>query len=136
MDKIGPMVEINRIRELAGADLVDPDDVTALARGQHRGNEIAGELLARNDHCCSTRIAKDMGVIAGGIGGVGSGTADAKPAAMMARSAISHSGRFADQRDLIAWTKPDANERSGERGNLTCSLGPADGSPLTIALDP
>ena len=57
-------------RALAGADVLDADDVVALAE-EHGREQVLRQLLVRDDHRSRARIAEDVRVIAFGVGDVG-----------------------------------------------------------------
>ena len=70
-DELRPAVELTQSGTWPERISLDPDDVMAFGRGQHRGDQVLGELLVGDDDRPRARIAEDVRVIARGVGGVG-----------------------------------------------------------------
>ena len=128
-DQLGPMVELRDVLRLAGADVVDADDVMAFGREQHRRDQGLGQLLGRDDHRPRARIAEDVLVIAGGVGGVGrhgdaAGGHDAEVGDQPFRPVL------ADQHHPVARLEAEPLQAVGQRRDLPRRLAPADRLPL------
>ena len=97
---------LTQSRHLAGADVLDADDVMAFARGEHRRDQVLRQLLVGDDHRARARIAEDVRVIARGVGGVGR-HGDAARRHDREVGDQPFGPVLADQRDAVAGLKPD-----------------------------
>ena len=93
-DQRGPVVELDIACLARRAAARSPITCSQLFERIAAGSSGLRQLLGRDDHRAGAAVVQDMLVIALGIGDVG-GTVT-QPAAMIARSEISHSGRFSE----------------------------------------
>ena len=131
-DQVAPKV-VARVPRLPDAQILDADDVVALGRPHHRGQQHARELGGGHDDGLGPAVLQDVEMVVGRVGRVGRHGHESRGHDREVRHAP-FGAVLGHEHDAVAGPQPELLQPVGQARHLLRRLRPARVSPLAIDL--